>query len=727
MFKNIKISTRIGLAISLLLISAILAVAITAFFRFQELLFEAEKREAHKTSELMTQAIASQSQTAETLSVLLANMPVVQQAMANRDREQLLTLIQPAYQVLTKSYSVDQFQFHTPPATSLVRFHKLEKFGDDLSAIRPTVVEVNTTGKAVNGLESGVAGLGIRGIAPISLQGRRLGSVEFGMAFDQAFFDRFKARHGVEVALFTQQEQNFKALYSTYGEHSLLPDQQLQAVLSGETVVQHADFAGRPMTVYARAVKNYSGDPIGVLEMLVDRSGFVAEMAYTRNLILVIMGLVFAVSALVVGWIVRSIRRPIGGEPAEMAALTGQIAAGDLTVHFTDTGKETGVYAAMRDMATQLKGVVTQAAQVTDQVNLSVAEIAQGSTDLAQRTEDQAASLEETAASMEELTSTVKQNADNARQANQLAGAARSQAEQGGQVVDQAVAAMSAIHQSSRQIGDIIGVIDEIAFQTNLLALNAAVEAARAGEQGRGFAVVAGEVRKLAQRSADAAKEIKTLITDSVSKVKDGSQLVEQSGQTLREIVTAIKRVSDIVAEMTTAAHEQASGIEQINQAVLQMDRATQQNAALVEQTAATGQSMSDQVRELQSLMGFFTLDQHTTAGIDFTLAAKKHLAWKARLRRYLDGQEALTEAQLTSHRDCNLGKWIYSSGMQKYGHFHEMQAMEKEHTQFHTRIKRLVSLKKEGKTNQAEAELTQVNCMSDHIVALLKKVASKI
>ncbi|HRY15166.1 MAG TPA: methyl-accepting chemotaxis protein, partial [Candidatus Competibacteraceae bacterium] len=229
------------------------------------------------------------------------------------------------------------------------------------------------------------------------------------------------------------------------------------------------------------------------------------------------------------------------------------------------------------------------------------------------------------------------------------------------------------------------------------------------------------------QRSADAAKEIKALITDSVSKVKDGSQLVEQSGQTLREIVTAIKRVSDIVAEMTTAAHEQASGIEQINQAILQMDRATQQNAALVEQTAATGQSMSDQVRELQSLMGFFTLDQHTTAGIDFTLAAKKHLAWKARLRRYLDGQEALTEAQLTSHRDCNLGKWIYSSGMQKYGHFHEMQAMEKEHTQFHTRIKRLVSLKKEGKTNQAEAELTQVNCMSDHIVALLKKVASKI
>ena len=216
-------------------------------------------------------------------------------------------------------------------------------------------------------------------------------------------------------------------------------------------------------------------------------------------------------------------------------------------------------------------------------------------------------------------------------------------------------------------------------------------------------------------------------MTDSVSKVKDGSHLVEQSGQTLRAIVTAIKKVSDIVAEMATAAHEQASGIEQINQAILQMDQATQQNAALVEQTAATSQSMSDQARELQSLMGFFTLDQRTTASIDFTLAAKKHLAWKARLRRYLDGQEALTEAQLTSHRECNLGKWIYSSGMEKYGHLNEMQTMEKEHVQFHTRIKNLVSLKKEGKINQAEAELTQVDRMSDHIAALLKKVASKI
>ncbi len=311
--------------------------------------------------------------------------------------------------------------------------------------------------------------------------------------------------------------------------------------------------------------------------------------------------------------LVRVIRRPIGGEPAEMAALTQQIAHGDLTVQFENTGRETGIYAAMRDMAVQLRDMVGQVSSATDQVSSAAGQIAQGSGDLAQRTEEQASALEETASSMEELTSTVKQSAENANQANQLAIAARSQAEQGGQVVEQAVTAMNAIHHSSRQIADIIGVIDEIAFQTNLLALNAAVEAARAGEQGRGFAVVAGEVRKLAQRSADAAKEIKALITDSVAKVEDGGQLVERSGQTLKDIVIAIKKVSDIVAEMAAAAREQASGIEQVNKAILQMDQVTQQNAALVEETASASQAMSDQARELLEVIAFFKLDQKPT------------------------------------------------------------------------------------------------------------------
>lgn len=303
-------------------------------------------------------------------------------------------------------------------------------------------------------------------------------------------------------------------------------------------------------------------------------------------------------------WIANSIVNPL----KHVVSTAEKVAHGDLSEDVAVNGRDevAQVLTAMQIMVQQLRGIVTNTMQTIDQVSDAAKDIANGSSDLSQRTEEQAASLEETAASMEELTSTVKNSADNAGQANQLAGAARTQAEQGGQVVERTVTAMEAIHQSSRKIADIIGVIDEIAFQTNLLALNAAVEAARAGEQGRGFAVVAGEVRKLAQRSADAAKQIKSLITDSVSKVEDGSRLVAQSGQTLQEILMAVKKVSDIVAEMAAATREQASGIEQVNQAILQMDQVTQKNAGLVSQTASASQTIHEQTGQLQKLMDFF-------------------------------------------------------------------------------------------------------------------------
>ena len=241
-------------------------------------------------------------------------------------------------------------------------------------------------------------------------------------------------------------------------------------------------------------------------------------------------------------------------------------------------------------------------------------EISQGNADLSQRTEEQASSLEETASSMEEMTSTVRQNADNAKVANDLAEETCEKAIQGGEVVNRAVTSMSAINESSKKIADIIGVIDEIAFQTNLLALNAAVEAARAGEQGRGFAVVAGEVRNLAQRSAGAAKEIKELIRDSVAKVTDGSVLVNESGETLREIVSSVQRVTQMISDITEASEEQSAGIEQVNKAVSQMDEMTQQNAALVEEASAAGESMAEQANEMRRLLHFFSLGQQDMA-----------------------------------------------------------------------------------------------------------------
>lgn len=290
------------------------------------------------------------------------------------------------------------------------------------------------------------------------------------------------------------------------------------------------------------------------------------------------------------------------------AAVIKSLAEGDLTnsVSGDFKGEFSALQGAVNVSVENLQGMVSKIRETTVNISNAASEIAQGNADLSQRTEEQASSLEETASSMEEMTGTVKQNADNAREANQLAAGAREQAEKGGKVVGQAVSAMSEINAASKKIADIIGVIDEIAFQTNLLALNAAVEAARAGEQGRGFAVVAAEVRNLAQRSAAAAKEIKALIKDSVDKVGEGTKLVDMSGQTLEGIVTSVKKVSDIVAEIAAASQEQSSGIEQVNKAVMQLDEVTQQNGALVEEAAAASEAMDEQAGELRELMTFF-------------------------------------------------------------------------------------------------------------------------
>jgi methyl-accepting chemotaxis protein len=336
-----------------------------------------------------------------------------------------------------------------------------------------------------------------------------------------------------------------------------------------------------------------------------------AEAAFqnARNYMLALLALAVAMGVAAAWVITRGLLKQLGGEPNYTAKIAGSIAHGDLSIAIETNASDRGsLLVEMKEMRNSLVDIVSQVRRGTETIGTASREIAAGNIDLSSRTELQASSLEKTASAMERLTGTVKQNADNAREANQLAATASDVASKGGQVVSQVVDTMGSINDSANKIVDIIGVIDGIAFQTNILALNAAVEAARAGEQGRGFAVVASEVRNLAQRSAAAAKEIKTLIGDSVEKVERGSKLVGQAGVTMDEVVASVKRVTDIMGEIANASAEQSAGIEQVNHSIIEMDSMTQQNAALVEEAAAAAQSLQDQAGELGRVVSIFKL-----------------------------------------------------------------------------------------------------------------------
>jgi methyl-accepting chemotaxis protein len=371
---------------------------------------------------------------------------------------------------------------------------------------------------------------------------------------------------------------------------------------TGIAALQTADIDFKAMnTTLGSVIERVSARATGVTEQL-EATGRKSSLA------LALIGSLAVIGALAFSW---TTQRRIVANINSAAVAAARVAEGRLDLQTTSTDRdEVGdLLRALGSMVGHLRSSIQTVQQAAESIGTASAEIATGNQDLSGRTEQTASNLQQAASSMEQLTGTVKQSADSARQANQLATSAAEVAARGGVVVSQVVATMDDINASSRKISDIIGVIDGIAFQTNILALNAAVEAARAGEQGRGFAVVAGEVRSLAQRSAEAAKEIKSLIGASVDKVQGGSALVADAGKTMNEIVSSVQRVSDIIGEITAAASEQSDGIGQINGSVSQLDQMTQQNAALVEESAAAAESLREQAARLSEVVGAFRLD----------------------------------------------------------------------------------------------------------------------
>jgi PAS domain S-box-containing protein len=824
--RSISVTRKLMLTMALLLLATASIMLFIGLNITQRIVQEQESRQLNDYLLTINEKLESEQRLAAAMAALVAEMPVAQQALADDNRDELIRLFRQAFVRLKTEFGVTQFQFHTPPAISYVRIHKPDKFGDDLYQKRPTIVLTNQSVKPVRGVDVGVFGLGIRGLTPVFHEGKHLGSVEFGMSFGQPFFDQLKAQYGIDVSLDLFQGEELEAFASTLPQPIAIDPQDRVAVQGGAKTLHYMDYLDKHVALIRAPAKDFAGEVIGVLQVVVDRTNTMQQLASIRNNLLLGAAVILVIGLVAAYLLARGITRPLNrlvdiihelingnynndirvanddevGEvlysaqimqarlyynlqsveealqenlrirtaldnvtsnvmlantdreimylnksvarlfesveddiradlpdfdagkllganidvfhknPAHQARLLDNLSsthqselliggrtmrivanpviddkgnrlgtavewadrtqevvvekeiddlveaasAGDLDRRLTVEGKEgfflqlstrfnslldeltsvfedigrvmrymaggdlsqsitrdyEGTFGVVKDDINQtianVEKTVSRLLSISDQVSTAAEEISTGNHNLSARTEQQAASLEQTASSMEELTSTVKNNASNAEQANAIAMSARGAAEKGGQVVDEAVSAMQQISESSNRIAEIIGVIDEIAFQTNLLALNASVEAARAGEQGRGFAVVATEVRNLASRSAAAAKEIKELIEDSVKKVKSGYELVNDTGESLTEIVDGVKKVGDIIAEIAAASTEQSNGIDQVNKAVASMDEVTQQNAALAEQTSAASAAMSDNAAEMNETMGFF-------------------------------------------------------------------------------------------------------------------------
>ena len=412
------------------------------------------------------------------------------------------------------------------------------------------------------------------------------------------------------VAQSAKEREMLAQLQVTNSRYAQGCDTLLELIRSGTREERRAYLYGQLRPVLAVYEKQLA-DQVTFQNSLAEADGANANQTFhdTRNWLLALATAALVLAGVLAAIITQSVTRPV----ASALRVANTVAAGDLssTIEISSHDEMGQLLQALKSMNDSLAATVGTVRSGTETIATASTQVAAGNLDLSARTEQQASSLEETASSMEELTSTVRQNADNARQAHVLADTASGVARRGGDVIAQVVQTMQQINASSSKIADIIGVIDGIAFQTNILALNAAVEAARAGEQGRGFAVVATEVRSLAQRSAAAAREIKTLIADSTSTVASGSALVQQAGATMDELVGSVRRVTDIMEEITAASAEQSAGIEQINHAISEMDHVTQQNAALVEQSAAAAAAMQEQAATLAQVVSVFRLDNN--------------------------------------------------------------------------------------------------------------------
>lgn len=636
MLKNVNINVKIGLGVLLSVLLTTLMLSLLSMNNMKTVLSEAESRELRSYYSQALSQLESEGRVAEMMSALIANIPDVQKGFAEGDRDLLANMLVPSFNVLKKNpdYAARQFQFHLPPATSFLRVHKPQKFGDDLSSFRKTVVKTNQTKQPVRGLEKGVAGLGVRGMVPVMNAGSHVGSLEFGMSFGQPFFDNFKQQTNIDLALHLVNDGELKYFAGTIDDASHLKTNILNKGLTDITSVLQHLVNGHEAGHIAGPIRDFSGKVIGVLEVAMDRSYYADSISSLRNETIVI-----ALFALLIGVffsfvLTRTISKPI----CDVVVALNDIAAGegDLTQRLNEDGSNeiARLGKAFNKFVVKIQKVIIDVAGSTETLSLSADEMSSIAQSTRMSVDQQKTGVEQVAAAINEMSASVQEVATNTSDAANSAMEADEQAKQINIIVDDTVKSVSKLANEVEQIGTVIhelqnqtqnidtvlDVIKGIAEQTNLLALNAAIEAARAGEQGRGFAVVADEVRTLASRTQDSTQEIQEIIeslqagaNSAVEAMKSGSEEAEvtlqkagEAGDSLTSITRAIESISSMNTQIATSAQEQSAVANDINQNISSISVLADQSAEGVTHAQSVSGKLSTLSNHLHDLVAQF-------------------------------------------------------------------------------------------------------------------------
>lgn len=634
MLKNLRLWAKITLAMVVSIALVVVALTAASLSNLDDLINRAERTELDGHYRAVAQSVAMESRTAEALSKLVASLPIVQENFAAKDRAALSDLLLPTFGPMTREFGVEQFQFHLPPATSFLRLHKPEKFGDDLSSFRHTVVDTNQDEMATRGLEGGVAGLGIRGVTPVFYQKEHIGSVEFGMSFGQDFFSSFHARQEVDVALHLVNGDKITTYASTMGIKPLINDADLLKAFEGTPQIAHIDADGAPKAVYAAAMQDYSGKTIGVLEVSMDRTAYLESYQKARTTAIVV-GLVTLLFGLGLALLTaRSLTRRID------ALMDGvrHVAKGDLTVDIAiDSADELGDLArAASDMRSQLHDLAMQVRINAHAVHGAAREITGAVEGQAATSSEMSASVAEITSTMEELSASSTQIAEHSKSVVDIANTTYESAQRGTEAMQSVMARMGDIQEDnqnslreildlgskSKEISKVMEIINAVADQTKLIAFNAALEAASAGDAGRRFGVVAAEIRRLADSVTDSTGEIESKISqiqDSISRlvitsekgsngIDAGMNVTGHTSDRLDELVEAARHTSSAAQQISLSTQQQRTASNQVVVALREIVTASSHTAESISRISDVSRDMNRLSGELDVLVNRFQL-----------------------------------------------------------------------------------------------------------------------